>query len=240
MIVSRQALEAGRSVAIYSLPRLLAELRRTFDDDAQHSYTELLDRLASIDLLHIDDVGAEQSSPWVLEQLYALINARYEEERSVILTTNIIEQEELGEADRRAHGLAPAGDVRADPDTRGGRSRHVPAVPQRRARELAPTLCDRCRAWSSWAPSGAMRARARSSTSWPSARTLSCASRAATTPATRSSATARRGSSTSSRPASSTRASSASSATARSSIRACSPRRSTGSRPGASTRAACG
>jgi DNA replication protein DnaC len=97
MIVSRQALEAGRSVAIYSLPRLLAEVRRTFDDDAQHSYTELLDRLATVDLLHIDDVGAEQSSPWVLEQLYALINARYEEERSVIITTNIAEHEKLGE-----------------------------------------------------------------------------------------------------------------------------------------------
>ncbi len=95
MIVSRQALESGRSVAIYSLPRLLAELRRTFDDDAQHSYTELLDRLAGVDLLHIDDVGAEQSSPWVLEQLYALINARYEEERSVILTTNIEQREDL-------------------------------------------------------------------------------------------------------------------------------------------------
>jgi DNA replication protein DnaC len=95
MIVSRHAIEAGRSVAIYSLPRLLAELRRTFDDDAQHSYTELLDRLASVDLLHIDDVGAEQSSPWVLEQLYALVNARYEEERSVILTTNIEQREDL-------------------------------------------------------------------------------------------------------------------------------------------------
>jgi DNA replication protein DnaC len=97
MIVSRLAIEAGRSVAIYSLPRLLAELRRTFDDDAQHSYTELLDRLAGVDLLHIDDVGAEQSSPWVLEQLYALINARYEEERSVILTTNIEQREDLVE-----------------------------------------------------------------------------------------------------------------------------------------------
>jgi DNA replication protein DnaC len=95
MLVSRHALEAGRSVAIYSLPRLLAELRRTFDDDAQQSYTELLDRLAEVDLLHIDDVGAEQSSPWVLEQLYALINARYEDERSVILTTNIQERGEL-------------------------------------------------------------------------------------------------------------------------------------------------
>jgi DNA replication protein DnaC len=95
MLVSRHALEAGRSVAIYSLPRLLAELRSTFDDDARQSYTELLDRLAAVDLLHIDDVGAEQTSPWVLEQLYALINARYEEERSVILTTNIEQREDL-------------------------------------------------------------------------------------------------------------------------------------------------
>jgi DNA replication protein DnaC len=97
MLVSRHALEAGRSVAIYSLPRLLAELRRTFDDDAEHSYTELLDRLAEVDLLHIDDVGAEQSSPWVLEQLYALINSRYEDERSVILTTNIQSRDDLVE-----------------------------------------------------------------------------------------------------------------------------------------------
>jgi len=97
MLVSRHALEAGRSVAIYSLPRLLAELRRTFDEDAQQSYTQMLDRLATVDLLHIDDVGAEQTSPWVLEQLYALINARYEDERSVILTTNIEERSELVE-----------------------------------------------------------------------------------------------------------------------------------------------
>jgi DNA replication protein DnaC len=96
MLVSRHALEAGRSVAIYSLPRLLADLRRTFDDDAPQSYTEMLDRLATVDLLHIDDVGAEQTSSWVLEQLYALINARYEDERSVIVTTNITELEELG------------------------------------------------------------------------------------------------------------------------------------------------
>jgi DNA replication protein DnaC len=95
MLVSRHALDAGRSVAIYSLPRLLAELRSTFDDDAEQSYTQLLDRLAAVDLLHIDDVGAEQSSPWVLEQLYALINARYEDERSVVLTTNIEERDEL-------------------------------------------------------------------------------------------------------------------------------------------------
>jgi DNA replication protein DnaC len=96
MLVSSHALAAGRSVAIYSLPRLLAEIRTTFDDDRGTSYVDLLDRLTAVDLLHIDDVGAEKTSPWVLEQLYAIVNARYEDERSVIITTNL-EREDLAE-----------------------------------------------------------------------------------------------------------------------------------------------
>ena len=96
MLVSRHALEAGRSVAIYSLPRLLAEIRTTFDDDRGNSYVDLIDRLAAVDLLHIDDVGAEKTSEWVLEQLYSIVNARYENERSVIITTNL-ERDELVE-----------------------------------------------------------------------------------------------------------------------------------------------
>ena len=89
MLVSRAALDAGRSVAIYSLPRLLAEIRATFEDDSEGSYVDFLDRLAVIDLLHIDDVGAERSSEWVLEQLYSIVNARYEDERSMVITTNL-------------------------------------------------------------------------------------------------------------------------------------------------------
>jgi DNA replication protein DnaC len=89
MIVSRSALDAGRSVAIYSLPRLLAEIRATFESDSEGSYVDFLDRLAAVDLLHVDDVGAERTSDWVLEQLYAIVNARYEDERSVTITTNL-------------------------------------------------------------------------------------------------------------------------------------------------------
>jgi DNA replication protein DnaC len=96
MLVSKAALDAGRSVAIYSLPRLLAEIRTTFDDDSDRTYTSLLDRLAEVDLLHVDDVGAEKTSEWVLEQLYAIINARYEEERAVLITTNL-ERDALAE-----------------------------------------------------------------------------------------------------------------------------------------------
>jgi DNA replication protein DnaC len=91
MLVSKVALDAGRTVAIYSLPRLLSELRKTFEESSDLSYLQLLDSLAEVDLLHIDDVGAERSSEWVLEQLYAIVNARYEDEKAVVLTTNLDE-----------------------------------------------------------------------------------------------------------------------------------------------------
>jgi DNA replication protein DnaC len=89
MLISKAAMEADRTVAIYSLPRLLALLRDTYHDDAQYSLNELIDRLCSVDLLHIDDVGAEQSSPWVLEQLYTIVNTRYEDGKALLLTTNL-------------------------------------------------------------------------------------------------------------------------------------------------------
>lgn len=89
MIVSKAALESGHSVAIYSLPRLLAEIRKTFDQDSDNTYLSLFKQLAGVDLLHIDDVGAERQTDWVLEQLYSLVNERYEQKKAVIITTNL-------------------------------------------------------------------------------------------------------------------------------------------------------
>ena len=100
MLVSKAALAAGRTVAIYSLPKLLARIRRTYDaEPGQASYLALFEQLTSVDLLHIDDLGAEKRSDWVLEQLYALVNERYETQRSILVTTNLDEaalEEQIG------------------------------------------------------------------------------------------------------------------------------------------------
>ena len=90
MLVSKAAAEAGRTVAIYSLPRLLARIRRTYDGEpGEDSYLEFFDRLTSVDLLHIDDLGAEKRSDWVLEQLYAIVDERYQSQRSMVVTSNL-------------------------------------------------------------------------------------------------------------------------------------------------------
>jgi DNA replication protein DnaC len=70
----------------------LSQIRKTFDDG---SHNDLLERLTAVDLLHIDDIGAERTNEWVLEELYSIINSRYEEQRSVVITTNILDREEL-------------------------------------------------------------------------------------------------------------------------------------------------
>ncbi len=97
MLISKQALAAGRTVAIYSVPALLSRIRRTYDADAgEETFLRFFERLTSVDLLHLDDLGAERATEWVLEQLYAIINERYEEKRAILLTTNL-DQAELEE-----------------------------------------------------------------------------------------------------------------------------------------------
>lgn len=91
MLVSKAALDAGRSVAIYSLPRLLNMLRESLDSD--RGKLDFMDRLTAVDLLHLDDLGAENQTDWVLEQLYSIVNARYEAERAIVATTNLMPDE---------------------------------------------------------------------------------------------------------------------------------------------------
>jgi DNA replication protein DnaC len=87
MMVSRAALEAGHTVAIYSLPRLLNLIRESIEQE--EGVVGFLDRLSVVDLLQIDDVGAESRTDWALEQLYSIVNARYEDRRSIVMTTNL-------------------------------------------------------------------------------------------------------------------------------------------------------
>ena len=90
MLVSSHALAERRTVAIYALPELLTQIRETYNDRSRQSYGELMERVAGVDLLHIDDLAiTEQPNPWVLEQLYTIVNTRYQDERSVVVTADV-------------------------------------------------------------------------------------------------------------------------------------------------------
>ena len=89
VLVAKAAKEAGRSYAVYPVPRLLAEIKRTYDRDSSDSYLSVFRRLCSVDVLVLDDLGVEKQTEWVLEQLYSIVNERWQDRRSIVVTTNI-------------------------------------------------------------------------------------------------------------------------------------------------------
>jgi DNA replication protein DnaC len=89
ILVAKAAKDAGRSYAVYPVPRLLAEIKRTFDRDASDTYLGFFRRLCTVDVLVLDDLGAEKQTEWVLEQLYSIVNERWQDRRSIVVTTNL-------------------------------------------------------------------------------------------------------------------------------------------------------
>jgi DNA replication protein DnaC len=89
VLVAKAASDAGRSFAIYPVPMLLAEIKRTYDRDSSDNYLAFFRRLCSVDVLVLDDLGAEKQTEWVLEQLYSIVNERWQDRRSIVVTTNL-------------------------------------------------------------------------------------------------------------------------------------------------------
>ncbi len=89
MLISIHALRARRTVGIYTAPKLLEAIRRTYDERSQIDLTEMLERLRAVDLLHIEDLAVPRTTEWVLEQLYSVIDDRYQDRRSVIFTADV-------------------------------------------------------------------------------------------------------------------------------------------------------
>jgi len=98
ILVAKAAKDVGRSYAVYPVPRLLAEIKRTFDRDADDTYMGFFRRLCTVDVLVLDDLGAEKQTEWVLEQLYSIVNERWQDRRSIVVTTNIPDPDPEGPA----------------------------------------------------------------------------------------------------------------------------------------------
>ena len=86
------------------VPELLARIRtsfrtsfRTNDGKAE----EIIDAAKTSKLLILDDLGAEKTSEWVTEQLYMIINYRYEHMLPTVITTNTTGSELEQELGRR-------------------------------------------------------------------------------------------------------------------------------------------
>lgn len=87
--ITMALIESGYSVIFGTVTSLLGHIKATYDEDNKITERQIMDQLINVSLLVIDDLGKEKPTPWVEQMLYEIINTRYENNRPVIITSNI-------------------------------------------------------------------------------------------------------------------------------------------------------
>jgi DNA replication protein DnaC len=88
--VARSRVEAGDTVLIQTVPDLLDHLRAAFEPSARQSYDERFEQMKRVDLLVLDDYGAQNETHWATEKLFQLLNHRYNGGLATVITSNNI------------------------------------------------------------------------------------------------------------------------------------------------------
>ncbi len=88
-MIAATATQAKRSVLSFNAVALLNRIRATIDHDSRERSGDVIRTLAEVDLLHIEDLSVARPTEWVLEQLYLIVNMRYEERRSIVFTSDV-------------------------------------------------------------------------------------------------------------------------------------------------------
>src|SRR6266849_6431131 len=86
--VANSYLACGSLVLFSTVIDLLDHLRATYMPTSNEVYDQLFAKMREAELLVLDDLGAQQSSPWANEKLFQLLNYRYNSRFLTILTTN--------------------------------------------------------------------------------------------------------------------------------------------------------
>ena len=84
----RESLHRGHSGLFCDYRELLKEIQASYNAESQTTEMTVLEPVRAAEILVLDDLGASKPSPWVLDIIGLILNARYNERRVTILTTN--------------------------------------------------------------------------------------------------------------------------------------------------------
>ena len=133
---------------------LLKSIQNSYNPQVQTTELELLKPVFAAEVLVLDDLGAQKPNEWVWDTVALILNTRYNDKQTTIITTNYPdlpagagfkadregrqarqERRHPGRPHRRPHEVAASRDVRPRRDER----RRLP--PDRQARQIWVTTC---------------------------------------------------------------------------------------------------
>jgi DNA replication protein DnaC len=96
-MVAKSALDAGHAVDYSTGPDLIARIIETYEEGSENSTTQLLEHFGTVDLLFLDDLNVARPSEHTQERIYTVINRRYENEKSIVVTADVDSPRELAD-----------------------------------------------------------------------------------------------------------------------------------------------
>ena len=81
-----ERMRLGQPAFFAFVPELLDHLRYTFAPNSATTYDELFERVKGAELLVLDDLGAQATTPWAQEKLYQLLVHRHNARLSTVIT----------------------------------------------------------------------------------------------------------------------------------------------------------
>lgn len=82
----KDLMDRGHSAIFCSVPKLLTKIKQSYDADTKTKEAELLEAVETVDILVLDDIGAENKTDWRTEKLFEIVDARAG--RHTLYTTN--------------------------------------------------------------------------------------------------------------------------------------------------------
>jgi DNA replication protein DnaC len=95
-IVKELVLNRGISCLFYDYRELLKEIQNSYNSTVQTTELDVLRPVFETDVLVLDELGAVKPTEWVWDTVSLILNTRYNDNRTTIITTNFEDQPAAG------------------------------------------------------------------------------------------------------------------------------------------------
>jgi DNA replication protein DnaC len=88
----KELIHRGHAGLFCDYRELLKEIQASYNPASESTEMSILEPIRTVEVLVLDDLGASKPSAWVLDIIGLVLNARYNERRVTILTTNYLDE----------------------------------------------------------------------------------------------------------------------------------------------------
>ena len=128
-IIKELVLSKGIACLFYDYRELLKQIQNSYNDSVKATELDVLRPVFETEVLVLDELGAVKPTEWVWDTVSLILNTRYNDKRTTIITTNF--SDDVGSGPIRQPSLG----VRPRPEVHAPRN---PGRPHRRAHALPP------------------------------------------------------------------------------------------------------